>query len=48
MGSMNSLLSIGAFSRLAQISVKALRFYDSSGLLSPATVDEQTGYRYYT
>lgn len=48
MGSMESLLSIGAFSRLAQISVKALRFYDSSGLLSPATVDEQTGYRYYT
>ena len=42
------LLSIGRFARLSGLTVKALRHYDSEGLLSPAHVDEWTGYRYYT
>jgi DNA-binding transcriptional MerR regulator len=42
------LLSIGRFSRLTQLSVKALRLYDRLGLLRPALVDLATGYRYYS
>jgi DNA-binding transcriptional MerR regulator/effector-binding domain-containing protein len=42
------MLSIGQFSRLCRISIKALRHYDEVGLLKPAQVDEASGYRYYT
>jgi effector-binding domain-containing protein len=42
------MIRIGQFSRLAQVSVKTLRFYDEQGLLHPALVDTLTGYRYYT
>ncbi|NDL55611.1 MerR family transcriptional regulator [Phytoactinopolyspora mesophila] len=45
---MDELLSIGRFSRMCWLSVKALRLYDETGLLSPAYVDPVTGYRYYT
>ncbi|HZS04242.1 MAG TPA: MerR family transcriptional regulator [Blastocatellia bacterium] len=41
------MLRIGDFSRLSQVSVKALRFYDEIGLLKPTYVDRATGYRYY-
>ncbi|MFH8660921.1 MerR family transcriptional regulator [Streptomyces afghaniensis] len=41
------LLTIGAFAARARLSAKALRLYDRLGLLSPAHVDEATGYRYY-
>jgi DNA-binding transcriptional MerR regulator/effector-binding domain-containing protein len=40
-------LSIGAFSRVSGLTVKALRHYDEIGLLGPARVDESTAYRYY-
>jgi DNA-binding transcriptional MerR regulator len=43
-----SLMPIGRFSRLTGLSVKALRHYDELGLLRPATVDPQTGYRSYS
>ena len=39
--------SIGEFSQITGLSVKALRFYDENGLLPPASVDSATGYRYY-
>src|SRR5215813_5164563 len=42
------LMPIGRFSRLTGLSVKALRHYDELGLLRPASVDEQTGYRLYS
>ena len=42
------MLRIGEFSRLARVSVKALHLYDRLGLLSPACVDEWSGYRYYS
>jgi DNA-binding transcriptional MerR regulator/predicted transcriptional regulator YdeE len=42
------MLKIGDFSSLSQVSVKTLRYYDERGLLSPALVDPQTGYRYYS
>ncbi len=41
------MLKIGEFSRLAQVSVKALRLYDRLGLIRPAYVDRFTSYRYY-
>jgi effector-binding domain-containing protein len=41
------LLPIGRFSKMTRLSVKALRLYDQIGLLSPAHVDEASGYRYY-
>ncbi|GAC1506175.1 MAG: MerR family transcriptional regulator [Ktedonobacteraceae bacterium] len=42
------MFKIGDFSRLSMVSVKALRYYDELGLLTPARVDECTGYRYYS
>jgi DNA-binding transcriptional MerR regulator/predicted transcriptional regulator YdeE len=41
------MFSIGEFSKLTQLTVKALRFYHEEGLLIPAYVDPETGYRYY-
>jgi DNA-binding transcriptional MerR regulator/effector-binding domain-containing protein len=40
-------LSIGAFSRLTHLSIKTLRYYHEVGLLEPAVVDSDSGYRYY-
>lgn len=42
------MFRIGEFSRLAQMPVKTLRYYDEIGLLQPAQTDSFTGYRYYT
>jgi len=42
------MFRIGDFSRLSQVSVKALRFYDEVGLLKPTYVDRDTSYRYYS
>jgi DNA-binding transcriptional MerR regulator len=43
-----TMLKIGEFARLGQVSVATLRHYDACGLLKPAALDPQTGYRYYT
>lgn len=42
------MFKIGEFSRISQVSVKALRYYDRLGLLKPAKVDRFTSYRYYS
>ncbi len=42
------MFKIGDLSRLSQVSIKALRYYDKCGLLKPAQVDGFTGYRYYS
>jgi DNA-binding transcriptional MerR regulator len=42
------LMPIGRFSRLTGVGVKALRHYDDVGLLAPAAVDDETGYRFYS
>ena len=44
----SELLSIGRFARLSGLTVKALRHYDEIGLLPPAHVDGETGYRFYS
>ena len=41
-------LSIGKMAEINGVSIQALRLYDRLGLLRPAYVDPQTGYRYYT
>ncbi len=41
------LWPIGRFARLTGLSPKALRLYDEQGLLRPAAVDPETGYRLY-
>ncbi|MBI3241254.1 MAG: MerR family transcriptional regulator [Chloroflexi bacterium] len=43
-----SLLRIGDFSQLAQVSTRALRLYDELNLLKPAHVEHLTSYRFYT
>ena len=42
------MFRIGEFAQIAQVSGRQLRFYDQLGLLRPAHIDQQTGYRYYT
>ncbi|MFD2370659.1 MerR family transcriptional regulator [Brevibacillus sp. GCM10020057] len=39
---------IGEISRLFQIDVRTLRYYDEIGLFKPAHIEERTGYRYYS
>ena len=41
------MLKIGDFSRMSKVTVKALRYYEKEGLLTPKYVDENNGYRYY-
>jgi DNA-binding transcriptional MerR regulator len=40
-------MSIGELARRSRLSAKALRLYDGLGLLPPARVDEDSGYRLY-
>ena len=42
------MFKIGDFSKLSQVSIKTLRYYDEIGLLRPSEIDRFTGYRYYT
>ena len=42
------MFKIGEFSVLTQVSIKTLRYYDEVGLLKPARVDVDSGYRYYS
>jgi DNA-binding transcriptional MerR regulator/effector-binding domain-containing protein len=42
------MFSIGEFARLGTVSVRTLRHYDEIGLLQPAKVDPETGYRSYS
>lgn len=39
---------IGLFSKMNQITIKTLHYYDEIGLLKPEFIDEETGYRYYS
>jgi len=46
-GLMSTRLSIGDFSCMTHLSIKALRHYHEVGLLVPAEIDTSSGYRYY-
>lgn len=41
------MFKIGDFSRLAHVSTRLLRHYDQLGLLRPAEIEPQSGYRFY-
>ena len=41
------MITIQGFARLCGCNAQTLRYYDRIGLLTPAKVDEWTGYRYY-
>jgi DNA-binding transcriptional MerR regulator len=41
-------MTIGDFSQATRLSAKALRFYHREGLLAPAAIDPDNGYRLYT
>lgn len=41
------LLSIGTLSKQTGVHIKSLRYYDRLGILKPAYVDPNSGYRYY-
>lgn len=41
------MFRIGEFSKLTQVSIRMLRYYDETGLLKPAMTDKFTGYRLY-
>lgn len=43
-----TLYKIGLFSQMNRVTIKTLRHYDEVGLLSPAHVDNENGYRYYS
>ena len=40
-------MGIGEFASRSRLSARALRIYDDAGLLPPARVDEDSGYRFY-
>lgn len=42
------MYKIGDFSKIVDIPVRTLRFYDQYGVLQPSEIDEFTGYRYYS
>ena len=43
-----TLYKIGMFAAMNHVTVKTLRFYEEQGLLIPALIHPETGYRYYT
>ena len=45
---MQNRFSIGEMSKLMNIPVKTLRYYDEIGLFKPHEVNRHTGYRYYS
>ncbi|WP_206458867.1 MerR family transcriptional regulator [Anaerovorax sp. IOR16] len=42
------MFKIGEFSKLTQVTIRMLRYYDEVGLLKPAQIDSWTGYRMYS
>jgi DNA-binding transcriptional MerR regulator len=42
------MLKIGEFARIAHVSIATLRYYEKVGLLKPAELDPETGYRFYS
>lgn len=44
----STLYKIGIFAAMNHVTVKTLRFYEEQGLLLPALIHPETGYRYYT
>lgn len=41
------MYKIGEFSKIVNIPVRTLRYYDQEGILKPSVIDKYTGYRFY-
>ena len=41
------MYKIGELSKIVDMSIKTLRYYDECGILKPSRIDSFTGYRYY-
>ena len=41
------MYKIGEFSKLTDLSIKTLRYYDEINILKPSKIDNFTNYRYY-
>lgn len=46
--SQKGLLTIGEVAKLANTSLKSLRYYEKIGLLKPVEINPETGYRFYS
>ena len=42
------MLLIGEVSKISQVSLRMLRYYDNAGIFNPKIIHEENGYRYYT
>lgn len=42
------LMKIGEIAAFFNVSVKAIRIYEKKGIIVPARIDPETGYRYYS
>ena len=45
---MKNYFTISEFAKLRDININSLRYYEKLGLLKPAYIDENNGYRYYS
>lgn len=45
---METYFSVGELSKLTNVPIQTLRYYDKMGLLKPAYIDKQNNYRYYS
>jgi len=45
---MKNYFTISEFAKLRDININSLRYYEKLGLLKPAIIDENNGYRYYS
>lgn len=45
---MDQMYSIGQASKICNLSIQTLRFYDKIGLVNPSEIDSSSGYRYYS
>ncbi|WP_198930893.1 MerR family transcriptional regulator [Sporomusa sphaeroides] len=42
------MYAIGDMSKIHNVPIRTLRYYDKIGLFKPSFVDQGTGYRYYS
>lgn len=42
------MFKIGEFSKITQVSIRMLRYYDEQKLLEPCFIDDSNGYRLYS
>lgn len=45
---MKNYFTVSEFAKLRNININSLRYYEKIGVLKPARIDENSGYRYYT